>query len=120
MHQTRENMNFHENTESENDTEVIKSLFTLYTDGRADLAIRLSAATEYDNEDPDWFPYKNFSILFVFYTYFTAIIPILLIFSLIKKIDHLFYCWVASIETLFYKQWSILSLFYYTKQQNSL
>ena len=53
MHQTRENMDFHENRDSENDTEVIESLFTLYTDGLANRAIRLSAATEYDNEDPD-------------------------------------------------------------------
>ena len=72
------------------------------------------------------YPYKNFSILFVFYTYFIAIIPILIslssilfLFSLIRKIEPLFYCCFASIETLFYKQWSILSLFYYTKHQNT-
>ena len=68
-------------------------------------------------------PYKNFSILFVFHTYFNPILilsrSILLLFSLIRKIDHLFYCCFASIETLFYKQWSILSLFLYTKPQNS-
>ena len=74
------------------------------------------------------FPYKNFFILFVFYTYYyhTYFNPILilsgsilLLFSLIRKIGHLFYCCFAFIETLFYKQWSILSLFYYTKPQNS-
>ena len=68
-------------------------------------------------------PYKNFSILFVFYTYLNPILilprSILLLFSLIRKIDHLFYSCFASNETLFYKQWSILSLFYYTKPQNS-
>ena len=65
-------------------------------------------------------------ILYLFYCYHTYFNPILilsrsilLLFSLIRKIDHLFYCCFASIETLFYKQWSILSLFYYTKSQNS-
>ena len=32
MHQTHENMDFHENTDSVNDTEVIEALFTPYTD----------------------------------------------------------------------------------------
>ena len=49
--QTCENMDFHENTESENDTEVIESLFTPYTD--EPIAPSGYAATEYDNEDPD-------------------------------------------------------------------
>ena len=61
MHQTHGNMDFHENTDSENDTEIIESLFTPYTDEPiASLCIRLCrnrisdyAATEYDNEDPD-------------------------------------------------------------------
>ena len=64
------------------------------------------------------------SLFYCYHTYFNPILilsrSILLLFSLIKKIDHLFYCCFASIETLFYKQWSILSLFYYTKPQNSL
>ena len=51
MHQTRENMDFHENTDSEKDTEVIESLFTPYTD--EPIAPSGYAATEYDNEDPD-------------------------------------------------------------------
>ena len=66
-------------------------------------------------------------ILYLFYCYHTYFNPllillssILLLFSLIRKIDHPFYCCFTSIETLFYKQWSILSLFYYTKPQNSL
>ena len=46
MHQTHENMEFHENTDSENDTEVIESLSTPYTDEPI-------APSEYDNEDPD-------------------------------------------------------------------
>ena len=32
MHQTHENKDFHENTDSVNDTEVIEALFTPYTD----------------------------------------------------------------------------------------
>ena len=32
MRQTSENMDFHENTDSVNDTEVIEALFTPYTD----------------------------------------------------------------------------------------
>ena len=51
MHQTHENMDFHENTDSVNDTEVIESLFTPYTD--EPIAPSDYAATEYDNEDPD-------------------------------------------------------------------
>ena len=51
MHQTRENMDFHENTDSEDDTEDIESLFTPYTD--EPIAPSGYAATEYDNEDPD-------------------------------------------------------------------
>ena len=57
-------------------------------------------------------------ILYLFYCYHTYFNPILilsrsilLLFSLIRKIDHLFYCCFAYIETLFNKQWSILSLF---------
>ena len=34
MHETHENMDFHENTDGENDTEVIESLFTPHTPGR--------------------------------------------------------------------------------------
>ena len=52
MHQTHENIEFHENTDSENDTEVIESLFKAYTD--EPIAPSDYAATEYDNEDPDW------------------------------------------------------------------
>ena len=52
MHLTHENMDFHENTDSENDTEFIESLFTPYTD--EPIAPSDCAATEYDNEDPDW------------------------------------------------------------------
>ena len=51
MHQTRESMDFHENTDSENDTEVIESLFTPYTD--EPIAPSGYAATGYDNEHPD-------------------------------------------------------------------
>ena len=51
MHLTHENMDFHENTDSENDTEFIESLFTPYTD--EPIAPSDYAATEYDNEDPD-------------------------------------------------------------------
>ena len=51
MHQTQENMDFHENTDSENDTEVIESLFTLYT--YEPIAPSDYAATEYDNEHSD-------------------------------------------------------------------
>ena len=51
MHQTHGNMNFDENTDSENDTEVIESLFTPYTD--EPIAQSDYAETEYDNEDPD-------------------------------------------------------------------
>ena len=50
MHQTHENINFHENTDSVNDTEVIESLFASYTD--EPIAPSDYAATEYDNEDP--------------------------------------------------------------------
>jgi len=51
MHQTHENMDFHENTDSVNDTEVIESLFTPYTD--ESIAPSDYTATEYDNDDPD-------------------------------------------------------------------
>ena len=51
MHETHENMDFHEHTDSENDTEVIESLFTPYTD--EPIAPSDYAAKEYDNEDPD-------------------------------------------------------------------
>ena len=51
MHQTHENMAFQENTDSENDTEVIDSLFTPYTG--EPIATPAYAATEYDNKDPD-------------------------------------------------------------------
>ena len=51
MHQTHENMDFHENTDSENDTEVIESLFTPYTD--EPIPPSDCVAREYDNEDPD-------------------------------------------------------------------
>ena len=51
MYQTHENMDFHENTDSESDTEVIESLFTAYTDDPT--APSDYAATEYDNEDPN-------------------------------------------------------------------
>ena len=51
MHQTQENMDFHENTDSVNDTEVIESLFTPYTD--EPIAPSDYAITEYHNEDPD-------------------------------------------------------------------
>ena len=51
MHLTHENMDFHENTDSENDTEFIESLFTQYTD--EPIAPSDYAATEYDSEDPD-------------------------------------------------------------------
>ena len=51
MHQTHENIDFHENTDSVNDTEVIESLFTPYTD--ESIAPSDYATTEYDNEDPD-------------------------------------------------------------------
>ena len=44
-------MDFYENTDSVNDTEVIESLFTPYTD--EPIAPSDYAATEYDNEDPD-------------------------------------------------------------------
>ena len=56
MHLTHENMDFHENTDSENDIEVIESLFTPYTD--EPIAPSDYAATEYDNEDPDWLAAK--------------------------------------------------------------
>ena len=46
-------MNFHENTDSVNDTEVIESLFTPYTDEPIAPSWSDYAATEYDNEDPD-------------------------------------------------------------------
>ena len=48
MHQTHENMDFHENTDSVNDTEVIESLFPRYTD--KPIAPSDYATTEYDNE----------------------------------------------------------------------
>ena len=51
MHQTHGNMDFHENTDRENDTEVIESPFTPYID--EPIAPSDYAATEYDNEDPD-------------------------------------------------------------------
>ena len=51
MHQTQENMDFHENTDSEDDTEVIESLLTPYTD--EPIAPSDYAATEYDKEDSD-------------------------------------------------------------------
>ena len=51
MHQTHENMDFYENTDSVNDTEVIESLFTPYTD--EPIAPSDYARTGYDNEDPD-------------------------------------------------------------------
>ena len=51
MHQTHENMDFLENTDSEKNTEVIESLFTPYTD--EPIVPSYYAATEYDNEDPD-------------------------------------------------------------------
>ena len=51
MHQTHENTDFHENTNSESDTEVLESLFTPYTDEPT--APSDYAATEYGNEDPD-------------------------------------------------------------------
>ena len=53
MHQTHENMDFHENTDGENDTEVIESLSTPYTYTVEPIAPSDYAATEYDNEDPD-------------------------------------------------------------------
>ena len=51
MHKTRENMDFHENIDSENDTEGIESLFTPDTD--EPIAPSGYAATEYDSEGPD-------------------------------------------------------------------
>ena len=51
MHQTHENMDFHGNTDSENDTEVIESLFTPHTD--EPIGASAFATTEYENEDPD-------------------------------------------------------------------
>ena len=62
---------------------------------RSDKETPLSFLQWLGSYDPKGNPYKNFSILLVFYSCF------------------------ASIETLFYKQWSILSLFYYTKPQNT-
>ena len=50
MHQTHENRDFHENIDSENDTEVIESLFTPYTD--EPIPPSDYAATEDYNEDP--------------------------------------------------------------------
>ena len=50
MHQTDENMHFHENTDSENDTEVIESQFTPYTG--EPIAPSDYAAIE-DDEDDD-------------------------------------------------------------------
>ena len=44
-------MDFHENIDSVNDTEVIESLFTPYTD--EPIAPSDYATTGYDNEDPD-------------------------------------------------------------------
>ena len=57
MHQTHENMDFHENTYKDNDTEVIEFLFTPYRD--EPIAPSDYAATEYDNEDPDWLAAKS-------------------------------------------------------------
>ena len=57
MHQTHENIDLHENTDSENDTEVIESLFTPYTD--EPIAPSDYAAKEYDNEDLDWLAAKT-------------------------------------------------------------
>ena len=51
MHQTHENMDFHENTDSENDTEVTESLFTPNTD--EPIVPSDYATTEDYNEDPD-------------------------------------------------------------------
>ena len=47
----RHDIHFHENTASENETRVIESLFTPYTD--KPIAPSDYATTEYDNEDPD-------------------------------------------------------------------
>ena len=57
MHQTHENMDFHANTDSQNDTEFVESLFTPYTDEQ--IAPSDYAATEYDDEDPDWLAAKT-------------------------------------------------------------
>ena len=57
MHQTHESMDFLENIDSENDTEVIESQFTPYTD--EPIAPSDYAATEDDNEDPDWLAAKT-------------------------------------------------------------
>ena len=46
MYQTHENMVFHKNTDSDNDTEVIESLFTPYTDEPI-------APTDYDETEDD-------------------------------------------------------------------
>jgi len=53
MHQTHENMD----TDSENDSEVIESLFTPYTD--EPITPSDYAATEYGNKDPDWLGAKT-------------------------------------------------------------
>ena len=50
-------MDFHENTDSENDTELIASLFTPYTD--EPIAPSEYVTTEYDNEGPDWLAAKT-------------------------------------------------------------
>ena len=51
MNQTHENMDFHENTDSVNDTEVIESLFMPHTD--KPIAPSDYATTQYDNKHPD-------------------------------------------------------------------
>ena len=61
MHQTHENMDFHENTDSENNTKVL-SLFTPHTDepiAPSDYVATNTAVTEYDNEGPDWLAAKT-------------------------------------------------------------
>ena len=39
------------------------------------------------------YPYKNFSILFVFYTYFIAIIPILILFYFCQDLFYWYFLW---------------------------
>ena len=56
---TDENVRFHENTDSKNDTEVIESLFTPYTD--EPIATSDYAATEDDDENPDGLAAKTFA-----------------------------------------------------------
>ena len=51
-------MDFHENTDSENDTEVIESIYIMpYTD--EPIVPSDYAAREYDSEDPDWLAAKT-------------------------------------------------------------